>query len=111
MQRLIGPFKAKDSHLSCSCTGLRTAIAAESSKQRYPNQRWWKALRIRQPEDVTRLNGYEQAVDGVAFGRLESRSNLAAQATGFPWNGSPMQHHPCRGGWREASAPNGSLSF
>ena len=34
-------------------------------KQRYPNQRWWKALRIRQPEDVTRLNGYEQAVDGL----------------------------------------------
>ena len=34
-------------------------------KQRYPQQQWWKALRLRQPEDLPKLKQYDTHVDAL----------------------------------------------
>ena len=45
--------------------GSESSERCQSLKQRYPQQQWWKALRVREPDDLQQLEHYAAHVDAL----------------------------------------------
>ena len=45
--------------------GSESSARCQALKQRYPRQQWWKALRVREPDDLQQLEHYAPHVDAL----------------------------------------------
>ena len=45
--------------------GKESSARCQTLKQRYPRQQWWKALRVREPDDLQQLDHYAPHVDAL----------------------------------------------
>ena len=94
--------------------GNETPERCSTLRLRHPQTRWWKALRLRQPEDLDCLQRYDACVDALL---LDAWSAEQLGGTGHRldlswlrnWNASCLQR--CPGGSQEGSVLNGFLTY
>ena len=63
--------------------GNETEERCKSLRMKYPNTRWWKAIRIREEEDLTKANRYFGAVDALLIDAW-SPNDLGGTGTRLP---------------------------
>ena len=69
--------------------GGEDAERCATLRRRHPQTRWWKALRVRGPQDLASINAYERAVDALL---LDAWSPDQLGGTGHRLNLSWLEH-------------------